>query len=99
MSALPIRYPEPAPHDRTSVAEAAKSAPLKSLRELALGAAGRVAQVAVEGADESRLKALGLCEGRTVQVVSAGDPLIVRVLGSRVGLSAQLAAQVQVGSC
>ncbi len=46
-----------------------------------------------------RLKALGLCVGRKLQVVKTGDPLIVRVLGSRLGLSARLAERVFVAPC
>jgi hypothetical protein len=34
--------------------------------------------------------------GRRVQLVKSGDPLVVRVLGARVGLSARLAACVSV---
>jgi hypothetical protein len=40
--------------------------------------------------------ALGLCVGRRVEVVKAGDPMIVRVIGAQVGLSARLAAHVLV---
>lgn len=86
-------------HAFTSDATSQPQTPLRKLVELSLGAAGKVASVTVDGADEGRLKALGLCEGRTVQVLSTGDPLIVRVLGSRVGLSARLAEQVSVGTC
>jgi Fe2+ transport system protein FeoA len=50
--------------------------------------------------DAARLKTLGVCVGRKVELVKPGDPLILRVLGSRLGLSARLAAQVIVsGSC
>ena len=56
----------------------------------------RVAELQVDGEDAIRLKAMGICVGRRVQLVKAGDPLIVRVLGARVGLSARLAACVAV---
>ncbi len=46
-----------------------------------------------------RLKSLGLCVGRKLQVIKTGDPLIVRVLGSRLGLSARLADRVYVTPC
>lgn len=46
--------------------------------------------------DASRLMALGLCIGRKVQIVKGGDPMIVRVLGSQVGISARLAANVHI---
>ena len=69
--------------------------------QLALDAlpAGRVARVvAVEGPsdDAARLKSLGICVGRQVQLMQSGDPLIVRVLGARVGLARRLAADVLV---
>ncbi len=57
--------------------------------------------VAVEGQsdDADRLKAMGLCVGRKVELVKGGDPLIIRVLGSRLGLSARLAQRVRVDAC
>jgi Fe2+ transport system protein FeoA len=62
---------------------------------------GRVARViGVGGPDEdaARLKALGICVGREVQLMQSGDPLIVRVLGARVGMARRLAAEVQVAT-
>lgn len=70
-----------------------------SLDELRRGDAGAIVDVNVASNDAHRLKALGVCAGRTVEMVSTGNPLIVRVLGSRVGLSASLAAQVVVQTC
>ncbi|HYO25925.1 MAG TPA: FeoA family protein [Lacipirellulaceae bacterium] len=55
-----------------------------------------VAVVAVPAEDAVRLKSLGICVGRRVQLVQGGDPLIVRVLGARVGISARLAEAVLV---
>ncbi len=46
-----------------------------------------------------RLKALGICIGRQVELVKRGDPLIVRVYGSRLGISARLANRVLVEPC
>jgi Fe2+ transport system protein FeoA len=46
-----------------------------------------------------RLKAMGVCLGRTIEVVKTGDPLILKVFGSRIGLSARLAQHVQVKLC
>jgi Fe2+ transport system protein FeoA len=37
--------------------------------------------------------------GRRVELVKGGDPLILRVFGSRLGLSAALAARVRVEVC
>ena len=67
-----------------------------ALPELAPGRVARIAEFDVEPADETRLKAMGICVGRQVQLIQAGDPLILRVLGTRVGLSARLAAGIGV---
>ncbi|WP_432797102.1 FeoA family protein [Poriferisphaera sp. WC338] len=64
--------------------------------------ARQVAQVKLIEADDddtARLKALGICQGRRVQLVQSGDPLIVKVLGARIGVSARLAANVIVEPC
>lgn len=50
-------------------------------------------------AEVERLKSLGVCLGRKVMLVQAGDPLILRVLGSRIGVSARLASGVRVEPC
>ncbi|MBA3485451.1 MAG: ferrous iron transport protein A [Pirellulales bacterium] len=88
---LPTRQSDPADHAQPEAAAPAPQ-PLSTLR----CGEGRVVQVEAEAADASRLKALGICIGRRVLVVQAGDPLIVKVVGSRVGLSARLAAGVFV---
>ncbi|NOY42067.1 MAG: ferrous iron transport protein A [Planctomycetes bacterium] len=56
----------------------------------------RIAGLQVDDDDATRLKAMGICVGRQVQLVRAGDPLIVRILGARIGLSARLAEGVSV---
>ena len=56
----------------------------------------RVVRVEAGAEDSSRLMALGICVGRCVQIVKLGDPLIIEVVGTRVGLSARLAASVFV---
>lgn len=47
----------------------------------------------------ARLQAMGVCRGRRIEVVKSGDPLILRVFGARIGLSARLAAHVDVRPC
>ena len=49
--------------------------------------------------DVQRLKALGICVGRRIEVFKSGDPLIIRVFGSRIGLSVALAAHVWIERC
>jgi Fe2+ transport system protein FeoA len=70
----------------------AQTLPLSELRERE----ARVVGVSAEAEDALRLMALGICVGRRVEIIKAGDPLIVRVVGARVGLSARLAAYVLV---
>jgi Fe2+ transport system protein FeoA len=66
-----------------------------TLAQLAGGEA-RVVGVSGDAADAARLMAMGICVGRRVEIIRQGDPLIVRVVGARVGLSARLAAHVRV---
>ena len=58
-----------------------------------------VRSVATEDEDTQRLKTLGVCVGRRVELVRTGNPLILKIFGSRLGLSAELAARVQVEVC
>jgi Fe2+ transport system protein FeoA len=44
----------------------------------------------------ARMNSLGICVGRPLELLSVGDPMIIRVCGTIVGLSRQLAAAVQV---
>lgn len=62
------------------------------------GAHMRIVRVDADCQDATRLKALGVCIGRRLLVLKAGDPMIIRVVGARVGLSARLAAAVWVES-
>jgi Fe2+ transport system protein FeoA len=65
------------------------------LRQLPPGVCATVRAIETDDADARRLKTLGLCAGRQVEVIQAGDPMIVRVFGSRLGLAARLAERVQ----
>lgn len=62
-------------------------------------ACGIVAFLTARDSEVLRLKALGVCIGRRIEVVRTGDPLIVRAFGTRIGLSAQLARHVFVDIC
>ncbi|QEF97032.1 FeoA domain protein [Stieleria maiorica] len=55
-------------------------------------------EVHAEGQDAVRLKRLGVCQGRMIELVGRGDPMIVKIGASRVGLSRQLAKSVLVDS-
>jgi Fe2+ transport system protein FeoA len=52
----------------------------------------------INAADESirRLMAMGLCVGRELEVVRQGNPLIVRMLGARIGVSGRVAEHILV---
>lgn len=58
-----------------------------------------VRSVSTDDEDTQRLKTLGVCVGRRLELVRAGDPLILKIFGSRLGLSAELAQRVQVEVC
>lgn len=58
-----------------------------------------VRRIETGGDDVQRLKTLGICVGRRIEVVKPGDPMIVRVFGSRLGLSASLASGVWLEVC
>ena len=58
-----------------------------------------VRRIETDSEELQRLKSLGLCVGRQVKVIKTGDPLIVKIFGSRIGLSASLAARVWLEIC
>jgi Fe2+ transport system protein FeoA len=67
-----------------------------SLDVMPEGVPACIGRIEAAEADVERLEAMGLCAGRTVEVVQAGNPMIVRVLGTRIGLAAVLARSVHV---
>ena len=78
--------------------------PSANLREerldaLPLRTCAVVRRIETDGDEVLRLKSLGLCVGRQIEVVKSGDPLIIKIFGSRIGLSASLAAGVWLEVC
>ncbi len=69
------------------------------LDELPLRVCAVVRSVETGDEDTNRLKTLGVCVGRRVELVRVGNPLILKIFGSRLGLSAELAARVRVEIC
>jgi Fe2+ transport system protein FeoA len=69
------------------------------LHRLLPGQCAVVRRVDSDSDEVQRLKMLGVCVGRRVEVVRAGDPLIIRIFSSRIGISASLAAQVWLELC
>ena len=56
----------------------------------------RCVDVTGEGEQVTRLKRMGICSGRRITVLQTGDPMILRVVGTRIGLSRDLAGSVVV---
>lgn len=69
------------------------------IEQIKPGHCGLVASVHAGNQDVERLKSMGVCVGRRLMLVRPGDPLIVKVLGSRIGISARLARSVMVLPC
>jgi Fe2+ transport system protein FeoA len=82
----------------TAAPAAVQLPPVAVLRPLSAltGGEARVVKLEAPEAEARRLMSLGLCVGRRVHVIKSGDPLIVRVVGAQVGLSARLAANILV---
>ena len=74
-------------------------AALIRLDQLPARCCATVRAIEADDDDSQRLKTLGLCVGRQVELIQAGNPLIVRVFSSRLGLAAELAARVHVEAC
>jgi Fe2+ transport system protein FeoA len=66
------------------------------LNELPSGSRAVVQHVEPDGEAMQRLMAMGLCVGRELEVVRHGNPLILRLLGARIGVSSRLACRVIV---
>jgi Fe2+ transport system protein FeoA len=69
---------------------------VSSLAAAPCGKELRIAAFEQPGEATMRLQAMGLCDGRRVELVRSGDPLIVRVMGTRIGISRRLARQINV---
>lgn len=70
-----------------------------SLDSLEIGQCGVVWDLDLADNDDKRLRTLGICPGRRVWLVRRGDPMVLRVMGSRLGLARELAKQVTVEVC
>jgi Fe2+ transport system protein FeoA len=91
--------PESSPVPKRAEAVPPVVGPLARLDELQPKVCAIVRRIEVEDDSMDRLKALGICIGRQVELVKRGDPLIVRVYGSRLGISSRLANRVLVEPC
>ncbi len=69
------------------------------LDQIEPGHCGIVRDFVLDGDDADSLKTMGVCVGRKVMLSQPGDPLILKVMGTRLGVSARLAARVLVRPC
>lgn len=78
---------------------AAEGANLIPLNRLRLDQCGLIQRLDLNETDDKRLRTMGICPGRLVWLVRRGDPMILKVMGTRIGLAADLAQQVTVQVC
>jgi Fe2+ transport system protein FeoA len=69
------------------------------LNELPPRLCGIVREIETDDEQTARLKMLGVCPGRRVELVRNGDPLVLKIFGTRLGLDGTLAARVRVEIC
>jgi Fe2+ transport system protein FeoA len=67
-----------------------------NLNEIPSGTRAIVHRIDATDAAVQRLMAMGLCVGRELEVVRQGNPLIVRMLGARIGVSGRVAKHILV---
>lgn len=60
---------------------------------------GEIVDIDAPDQEKERLMSMGVCPGRTAELVMKGDPMIIRVLGTRIGLSARLGDLIVVEEC
>lgn len=75
---------------------AAGGVEVASADRLVAGECGLICDIEGIQEDIERLKVMGLCLGRRLHVIKAGDPMIVSVMGTRLGIARDLAACVSV---
>ncbi len=78
------------------IMESSKEISLNRLNPLQCGI---VCRITAPDDETDRLMAMGVCGDRIVELVQRGDPLIIRVYGTRVGVSARLAERIMVKPC
>lgn len=69
------------------------------LSELAPCRCGVVREIDAQDEELERLMAMGVCNGRIVETIQSGDPMIIRVYGTRVGVSRRLGNRIVIEPC
>lgn len=67
-----------------------------TLSELCAGAEGILLETSCQNSEGPLLRAMGLEPGERIRIARQGEPCIVEVKGTRIGLSSDLSRQVQV---
>ena len=67
-----------------------------SAAQMPAGQCGLICEIRGDQEDIERLKVMGLCLGRRLHVIKNGDPMIVSVMGTRIGLARALGECVSV---
>lgn len=94
---MPTDHLEVSPNERAaSSADLGNRVPLDLIE---VGHCAQVTEVDASEADIEQLMAMGVCVGRRIMLMQTGDPLILKVLGTRIGVSARLARNVKVQPC
>ena len=65
-----------------------------SADRLAAGDCGLICHIDGDHEDIERLKTMVVCLGRRLQMVRSGDPMIVSVMGTRLGIASRLSRHV-----
>lgn len=69
---------------------------MSHMAQLKPGQWATIIEVQTGASDRMRLMGLGICVGRRVKILKDGDPMILQVYDSRIGLSARLGRRVIV---
>ena len=57
---------------------------------------GTIRAIAAGEEESERLAGLGLCVGRNVELIKTGHTMILRVYGTQIGLSHELASAIEI---
>ena len=66
------------------------------LADLAAGASARLFDAQLDAGPRALIRALGLTDGSVLRVCQQGDPCIIQVRATRIGLSSRVAREVFV---
>ena len=68
--------------------------PVVPLSDVAAGTTARLADTRLESSPRALLRALGLTDGSMLRVCQQGEPCVIQVRATRIGLSSRVAKNV-----